>query len=286
MNEKLELLSHVRCFEGWQNQYQHHSSALNCDMQFSVYFPPLAEKQAVPVVYWLSGLTCTDQNFSTKSGAQRIASALGVALVIPDTSPRGEGVPDDPEGAYDFGLSAGFYVNATEAPWKDHYQMYDYIVAELPTLVKANLPVDPNQWSIMGHSMGGHGALMIALRNPEMFKSVSAFSPIVNPSDCPWGQKAFSHYLGSDLESWKIYDTVQLVKAGLVPPPMLVDQGTADVFLDEQLKTEALITACQDQELSVEIRYQQDYDHSFYFIMTFLEEHLGFHAKHLGIQSA
>lgn len=281
MSEDLQLLSHVRCFDGWQNQYQHESSVLNCRMQFSVYFPPQAEKQSLPVVYWLSGLTCTDQNFSTKSGAQRIAAELGVILVIPDTSPRGEDVPDDADAAYDFGLGAGFYVNATETPWKDHYQMYDYIVSELPALIKAQLPVDADNWSIIGHSMGGHGALMIALRNPGMFKSVSAFSPIVNPSDCPWGQKALGHYLGNDPQHWKLYDSVELIRSGCKPPPMLVDQGTADTFLAEQLKTESLIAACVEQSIVADIRYQQDYDHSFYFIMTFLEEHLRFHAAHL-----
>lgn len=284
MSENLQLLSHLRSFDGWQNQYQHYSKVLNCDMQFSVYLPPLAETQSVPVVYWLSGLTCTDQNFSTKSGAQRIAAELGVALVIPDTSPRGEGVPDDPEGAYDVGLGAGFYVNATEQPWQDHYQMYDYIVTELPALVNAHLPLDATQWSIMGHSMGGHGALLIALRNPDTFKSVSAFSPIVNPSDCPWGTKALGHYLGDDQQAWKQYDTVELIRSGHTPPPMLVDQGTADTFLDAQLKTERLIQACQEKSVPAEIRYQQGYDHSFFFIMTFIEEHLRFHARYLTLR--
>lgn len=281
MSENLQLLSHLRSFDGWQNQYQHYSKVLNCDMQFSVYLPPLAETQSVPVVYWLSGLTCTDQNFSTKSGAQRIAAELGVALVIPDTSPRGEGVPDDPEGAYDVGLGAGFYVNATEQPWQDHYQMYDYIVSELPALVNAYLPLDATQWSIMGHSMGGHGALIMALRNPDMFKSVSAFSPIVNPSDCPWGVKALGHYLGNDPQAWQQYDTVELIRSGHIPPPMLVDQGAADTFLDAQLKTERLIQVCENQSVAAEIRFQQGYDHSYCFIMTFIEEHLRFHARHL-----
>ena len=283
MSIDLQQLSRVRCYDGWQSQHQHASEVLNCEMQFSVYIPPQAEYQAVPVVYWLSGLTCTDQNFSTKAGAQRIASELGIALVIPDTSPRGEGVPDDPEGAYDFGLGAGFYVNATQEPWAKHYQMYDYILQELPALINANFPVNPNLWSIMGHSMGGHGALIIALRNAQRFQSVSAFSPIVNPMECPWGQKAFSHYLGEDRENWRLYDSVALITSGATPVPMLVDQGTADGFLAEQLKTDHLIQACQAQSVDATIRYQEGYDHSFYFIMTFVEEHLRFHAKYLGL---
>lgn len=282
--ESLTLLSRVRCFGGWQNQYQHLSSVLNCTMQFSVYLPPQAEHHPVPAVYWLSGLTCTDQNFTTKAGAQRVAAELGIALIMPDTSPRGENVADDPEAAYDFGLGAGFYINATEAPWQAHYQMYDYILTELPDLIEAELPVDSQRRAISGHSMGGHGALMLSLRHPQRFTSVSAFSPIVNPSDCPWGHKAFSGYLGQDVAVWKNFDSVELIRSGATPPPLLVDQGTADSFLEEQLKTDRLIEVCQQRDLPVEIRYQAGYDHSYYFIASFIESHLRFHARHLGLR--
>lgn len=281
MSTSFVLKSSVRCFGGQQNQYEHYSDTLNCTMQFSVYLPPQScVGTPVPAVYWLSGLTCNDQNFTTKAGAQRVAAELGIALIIPDTSPRGDQVPDDAEGAYDFGLGAGFYVNATEAPWSEHYRMYDYIVAELPALVEKELPVTQVR-SISGHSMGGHGAIMIALRNAGRYQSVSAFSPIVNPSDCPWGQKAFSGYLGSNVESWKDYDSVELIRHGAAQIPLLVDQGLSDTFLSEQLKTSALETVCQEMNFEAAIRYQDGYDHSYYFIASFIEEHLRFHAQHL-----
>lgn len=283
LDKSLELLSSVVCFGGQQNQYQHRSTVLNCAMQFSVFLPPQAEHHAVPALYWLSGLTCTDQNFATKAGAQRIAAELGMALIMPDTSPRGEEVPDDEAGAYDFGLGAGFYVNATEAPWSTHYRMYDYILTELPELLEGLMPLTELR-AISGHSMGGHGALMLALRNAGRFVSASAFSPIVNPSECPWGQKAFSGYLGSDHSTWQAYDSVELIRCGATPLPLLVDQGTADNFLDEQLKTDRLIAVCEATDFPAEIRYQPGYDHSYYFIASFIESHLRFHAKHLGLR--
>ena len=283
LDQSLELLGSVVCFGGQQNQYQHRSAVLQCTMQFSVFLPPQAEHHPVPALYWLSGLTCTDQNFATKAGAQRVAAELGMALIMPDTSPRGEGVPDDEAGAYDFGLGAGFYVNATEAPWATHYRMYDYILTELPELLEGLMPLTDRR-AISGHSMGGHGALMLALRNAGRFTSASAFSPIVNPSECPWGQKAFSGYLGSDQSSWKTYDSVELIRRGATSLPLLVDQGTADNFLDEQLKTDRLIAVCEAADFPAEIRYQPGYDHSYYFIASFIESHLRFHAKHLGLR--
>jgi len=232
----------------------------------------------VPVIYWLSGLTCTDENFVTKAGAQRYAAELGLAIVAPDTSPRGEGVPDDPEGAYDFGLGAGFYVNATEEPWRRHYRMYDYIVDELPAVVAEAFPVDNTRAGISGHSMGGHGALVIALRNPGRFRSVTAFAPICSPLHCPWGHKALGAYLGADRATWEEYDATALVAAGAQQLPVLVDQGEADNFLEEQLKTPLLQRTCAEAEFPITIRMQPGYDHSYFFISSFIGEHLAFHA--------
>ncbi|GAA4648988.1 S-formylglutathione hydrolase [Kistimonas scapharcae] len=280
MPETLELLNSYRCFEGWQKQYRHPSATLHCNMTFSVYLPPQTnDGEKVPVVYWLSGLTCTDENFSTKAGAQRIAAELGLALVMPDTSPRGEGVPDADDQAYDLGLGAGFYLNATQAPWNRHYQMYDYITKELSALIEQTFPVT-HQRAISGHSMGGHGALMIALRNPDQYASATAFSPIVNPTQCPWGENAFTHYLGNDKASWKIWDTTELITAGAEKLPVLIDQGSEDSFLEQQLLTENLISVCKTKQYSAEIRYQKGYDHSYYFIASFIEEHLRFHAHY------
>lgn len=277
----LEKLSSNLCFRGQQNRYQHFSKVLNCEMNFSVYLPIETQSSTVPVLYWLSGLTCTDENFITKAGAQRYAAQHGVAIVAPDTSPRGESVPDDAEGAYDFGLGAGFYVNATQSPWNQHYRMYDYVVDELPALVNAHLPVDKDKVSIFGHSMGGHGALTIALKNPDNYQSVSAFAPICSPMHCPWGQKALGHYLGENRDDWKQYDSVELIKQSDTKLPLLVDQGEADDFLTQQLKTELLIEACQQQDYPAEIRMQAGYDHSYYFIASFVGEHIAFHARHL-----
>jgi S-formylglutathione hydrolase len=270
-----------RCFGGQQLRFSHSSEVLGCDMTFSLYLPPQSASGTVPVLYWLSGLTCTDENFVTKAGAQRYAAEHGVAIVAPDTSPRGEGVPDDPEGAYDFGLGAGFYVNATEAPWKDHYQMYDYVACELPSLVNRDFPVDDSRVGIFGHSMGGHGALTIALKNPGRFRSVSAFSPISSPVNCPWGRKALGNYLGNDQKAWLEYDTTALVATAEERLPVLVDQGDADDFLEEQLHTHLLQEACELADYPMTIRMQPEYDHSYFFIASFIGEHIAFHAGHL-----
>jgi S-formylglutathione hydrolase len=282
----LEKIGANHSFGGQQLRYKHQSAVLNCEMTFSIYLPPQAEQGPVPVLYWLSGLTCTDENFVQKAGAQQHAAKHGIAIVCPDTSPRGEGVADDPEGAYDMGLGAGFYVNATEEPWAKHYQMYSYIVEELPTLINAEFPVDSARASISGHSMGGHGALTIALKNPGQFKSVSAFSPICSPLNCSWGDKTLTHYLGSDRESWAQYDTVALVGQAAEHLPVLVDQGEADNFLDEQLKTPLLIEAAKKAGFPMDIRLQPEYDHSYFFIATFIGEHMAFHARALGAGKA
>jgi S-formylglutathione hydrolase len=277
----MEQIGSNFCFGGRQLRYRHSSTALSCDMTFSIFLPPQAESGKVPVLYWLSGLTCTDENFVTKAGAQRLAAELGMAIVAADTSPRGDNVPDDPESAYDFGLGAGFYVNATEEPWREHYQMYDYVVAELPGLIGENFPVDPKKMAISGHSMGGHGALTIGLKNPEKYCSISAFSPICSPLNCPWGEKALGHYLGADRGNWQQYDAVALVNAATVQVPILVDQGLADDFLPEQLKTELLSAACTQGNYPAQIRMQPGYDHSYFFIASFIEDHLRFHAQKL-----
>ena len=277
----IENLSSNKSFGGWHKQYSHVSSTLNCTMRFAIFLPPQASTGAkVPVLYWLSGLTCTDENFMQKASAQRLAAELGIAIVAPDTSPRGEDVADD--DGYDLGKGAGFYVNATQAPWNRHYQMYDYVVNELPELIESMFPVS-DQRSISGHSMGGHGALVIALRNAERYQSVSAFSPITNPVNCPWGQKAFTAYLGSDTSTWREYDASLLIRDAQQQVPALVDQGEADDFLAEQLKPEVLVAAAKvnDKDYPLELRSHEGYDHSYYFIASFIEDHLRFHAKHL-----
>ncbi|MCP1340505.1 S-formylglutathione hydrolase [Idiomarina sp. M1R2S28] len=276
----MKQVSETRCFGGRQLRFEHDSEVLNCAMQFSVFLPLRAEKAEVPAVYFLSGLTCTDENFSTKAGAQRVATELGIALIIPDTSPRGDNVADDPDGAYDLGLGAGFYLNATQEPWKSHYQMYDYIVKELPSLVEAELPIN-NKRAIAGHSMGGHGALVIGLRNSDRYSSISAFSPITNPTQCPWGEKAFSAYLGDDREQWKLYDAVEIIKSKGQTLPIRVDQGLADGFLEEQLKPENLKEAIAEVEGGGTVHLHDGYDHSYYFISSFIEAQLRFHAKYL-----
>ena len=276
----MEQIGENKSFGGRQLRFNHASSVLNCAMNFSVYLPPAAEHGKVPVLYWLSGLTCTDENFVTKAGAQQYAAEHGIAIVAPDTSPRGEAVADD-EG-YDLGQGAGFYLNATQAPWKTNYQMYDYIVDELPQLIEATFPVSDTRANA-GHSMGGHGALTIALRNPERYTSVSAFSPICHPMDCPWGEKAFSAYLGDDVDAWRAYDASELMRTASGTVPALVDQGMADVFLETQLKPEVLEQAAKASHYPLELRYHQDYDHSYYFIASFIEEHLRFHAIHMSI---
>lgn len=279
----LEKVSANKMFGGQQIKYKHRSDALVCDMIFSVYLPPQAQHGKVPVIYWLSGLTCTDDNFVQKAGAQQYAADAGVAIVCPDTSPRGEGVPDDPEGAYDFGLGAGFYVNATQEPWSKHYRMYDYVTRELPQALKnSDLPLDAGNCSIMGHSMGGHGALTIALKNPGVYKAVSAFSPICSPMNCPWGHKALGNYLGQDKAAWERYDATALVKKG-APEKLhiLVDQGQADNFLKEQLKPELLQQACQEAGHPLTLRLHAGYDHSYFFIATFIADHIAHHAEAL-----
>lgn len=279
----LEQIGANKAFGGMQLRYKHQSKVLGCEMTFSIFLPPQAQRTGnqVPVLYWLSGLTCTDENFVTKAGAQQYAAKHGVAIVAPDTSPRGEGVPGDPAGAYDFGLGAGFYVNATEAPWASHYRMCDYIVAELPDLIGGNFPVDGLRASIFGHSMGGHGALTIALNNPARFKSVSAFAPICSPINCPWGQKALGNYLGSNIDNWKKYDSCELVRIATARLPMLVDQGGADGFLKEQLKTDLLLKASAESNYPMTVRIQAGYDHSYFFIASFIADHIAFHAQHL-----
>jgi S-formylglutathione hydrolase len=277
----LQIVSSSRCFGGRQVFYRHPSSETGVPMQFSAYLPPAAETGEVPVVWFLSGLTCTEENFAVKSGAQRVASELGLMLIAPDTSPRGEGVPDDPEGAYDFGLGAGFYVDATQPPWSANYRMRSYIERELPALVGAELPADMSRQSIMGHSMGGHGALTVALRNPGRFKAVSAFAPIVSPLNCPWGQKALSGYLGADRTAWRAYDACALIEDGARADEILVDQGAADPFLEKELKPELLEAACAKAGVPLTLRRQEGYDHSYYFISTFIEDHLRWHAQRL-----
>jgi S-formylglutathione hydrolase len=274
----LERIEHRAIHGGWQDVYRHASEALGCTMNVAVYLPPQAEKEKLPVLYWLSGLTCTEQNFITKAGAQRYAAEHGVVLVAPDTSPRGDDVADA-EG-YDLGKGAGFYVNATQAPWAAHYRMYDYIVDELPALIEANFPVSDAR-AISGHSMGGHGALAIALKNPGRYRSVSAFSPIVAPSQVPWGEKAFGAYLGDDRETWKAYDTVELIAQATERLPLLVDQGDADEFLRTQLKPELLQAAAEAAGHPLTLRLQPGYDHSYYFIASFIGEHIMHHAKAL-----
>lgn len=274
----LDRHEHRACFGGWQDVYQHRSQVLNCDMKFAVYLPPQAAHAPCPVLYWLSGLTCTEQNFITKAGAQAYAAEHGLIIVAPDTSPRGDAVADA-EG-YDLGKGAGFYVNATEAPWATHYRMYDYIVAELPTLIEGHFPATDAR-CISGHSMGGHGALMIALRNPGRYRSVSAFSPIVAPSQVPWGEKAFRAYLGNDRTAWAAYDTVELLRSAPEMLPILIDQGSADEFLENQLKPHLLQQAAAAIDYPLTLRLQPAYDHSYYFIASFIGEHIAHHARML-----
>lgn len=280
----LTNLSQAKVAQGWHKQYSHDSEVLNCTMRFALFLPPNASATSpVPALYWLSGLTCTDENFMQKAGAFKKAAELGLAIIAPDTSPRGDEVADDPE--YDLGKGAGFYLNATQPPWKKHYQMYSYITEELPTLIESNFPISSLR-SISGHSMGGHGALTIGLKNPHLYQSISAFSPICHPIHVPWGQKAFQAYLGSDVETWKPYDACELLKSGPSPLPILVDQGDADNFLNDQLKPEMLFAAAKAHDSHLELRMQSGYDHSYFFISSFIDDHLEFHAKHLALIDA
>lgn len=281
----LRLVSAHACFGGSQRFYAHDSQECRAEMRFSVYLPPQAEAGPVPVLYYLAGLTCTEETFMIKAGAQRLASRLGLMLVAPDTSPRQARLPGD-DASWDFGLGAGFYVDAVRAPWSAHYRMYSYVTAELPRLVAAEFPADAQRQGIFGHSMGGHGALVCALRNPQQYRSVSAFAPIAAPSQCPWGEKAFSGYLGEDRSAWLEYDASALAERRRYPHPILVDQGTDDKFLAEQLRPESLAAACRRSGTALELRMQPRYDHGYYFIATYVDDHLRHHARQLGMPQA
>ena len=276
----MEKIEAIKEFGGWLQRYRHDSASCRCAMTFSVYLPPQAQTAKVPAVYWLSGLTCTDDNFRVKASAQRYAAELGLALVVPDTSPRGADVPDVPD-RYDLGQGAGFYVNATRAPWARHYRMYDYVTRELPALVEAELPLIPGRRAIAGHSMGGHGALLCALKEPGAYRSVSAFAPIGHPTQSPWGQGCFRAYLGEDRRVWEAWDAVCLLEAGAPARPLLVDQGTADEFLAEQLHPAALERACAARQVPLTLRMRDGYDHSYHFIASFIGEHLAWHSRAL-----
>ncbi len=276
----MEMLEEHRCFEGWQQRWRHDSSTLNCPMTFSIFLPPPRDHTPPPVLYWLSGLTCNDENFTTKAGAQRVAAELGIVLVMPDTSPRGEQVAND--DGYDLGQGAGFYLNATQSPWATHYRMYDYLRDELPALVQSQFNVS-DRCAISGHSMGGHGALIMALKNPGKYTSVSAFAPIVNPCSVPWGIKAFSRYLGEDKNAWLEWDSCALMYASNAQDaiPTLIDQGDNDQFLADQLQPAVLAEAARQKAWPMTLRIQPGYDHSYYFIASFIEDHLRFHAQYL-----
>lgn len=277
----LQCIESIKEFSGYLKRYTHASSSCHCEMTFSVYLPPQAETARVPALYWLSGLTCSDDNARVKAGAQRYAAEHGIALVFPDTSPRGDEVADEPQ-RYDLGKGAGFYVNATQSPWATHYHMYDYVTQELPTLVEENMPVLAGVKSISGHSMGGHGALICALKDPFAYQSVSAFSPICNPVNGGWGQGCFTAYLGEDTHQWHDYDATSLVEKGAQVPGILIDQGTADEFYDEgQLLPENFEATCRRAGQNVTLRMQDGYDHSYHFIATFIGEHIAYHASAL-----
>lgn len=271
----MERIEHRACYGGWQDVYRHHSVVLGCLMNFAIYLPPQAAERRLPVLYWLSGLSCTEQNFITKAGAQRYATEHGVILVAPDTSPRGDDVADA-EG-YDLGKGAGFYLNATQQPWARHYRMYDYVASELPALIETSFPATEVR-GISGHSMGGHGALLVALKKPARYRSVSAFAPIVAPSQVPWGEKAFSAYLGNDREVWRRWDATELLKTAQEKLPLLIDQGDADEFLDSQLRPQLLQAAANAAGHPLTLRRQPGYDHSYYFIASFIGEHIAHHA--------
>mmetsp|Transcript_4154 Transcript_4154/g.7627 ORF Transcript_4154/g.7627 Transcript_4154/m.7627 type:complete len:285 (-) Transcript_4154:92-946(-) len=278
------LVSSAKAFGGLVQKFVHKSAATQCEMTFTVFLPSKAKKgNEVSSLYYLSGLTCTPDNFITKAGAFAAAEREGIMLIAPDTSPRGVNIEGE-DDSYDFGSAAGFYIDATTPKWSTHYNMYTYITQELPQIVEKELPVIPDNKSICGHSMGGHGALTIYLKNPGMYRSVSAFSPICNPTDCPWGKKAFEGYLGPDTEEWKKHDATLLMKAYQGPKtPILIDQGAADDFLEEQLKPEAFAAVCEQVAQPLSLRMQEGYDHSYYFISTFIDDHITFHSTAQGL---
>ncbi|KTC85980.1 S-formylglutathione hydrolase [Legionella drozanskii LLAP-1] len=277
----IELVEENRCFGGMQYVYAHPSLVTKCTMRFALYLPPQAKQHKVPVLYWLSGLTSNEQNFITKAGAQRVAAELGLALVVPDTSPRGIELPGDRVSA-DFGVSAGFYLDAIKEPWSKHYRMFQYITEELPTIVNTHFPLDEERTGIFGHSMGGHGALTIAFKRPQQYRSLSAFAPICAPMHSPWGQKAFKGYLGEDKALWKNYDACELlVEKGWPHGTILIDQGTKDPFLEKELNPKLLVAACELAGVNLNLRWQEGYGHNYYFIASFIDDHLRFHASQL-----
>ena len=272
----METVSEQRCFGGVQGVYRHHSQCTRTPMQFSVFVPSVASREKCPVLWFLSGLTCTEENFTVKAGAQQHAERQGMIVIVPDTSPRGAGIEGEDE-SYDFGTGAGFYLDATQPPWNENYRMYSYITQELQGLISDNFPIDSSRQAISGHSMGGHGALTVGLKNPHLYRSISAFSPICSPKKCPWGQKALTGYLGDDSSAWAEYDAVELIRNGHRSGPILVDQGKDDNFLQEQLKPELLASVCTDSDQPLQLRMQDGYDHSYFFIASFIEDHIAFH---------
>ena len=280
MPPSLNLISENRCFNGTLGVYSHPSETCNSEMRFSIYQPPQVKSEPLPVLYFLAGLTCTEENFMAKAGAQQYAAKYGLILVAPDTSPRNTGISGEDDD-WDFGTGAGFYVDATVEPWASHYKMYSYIVHELPALIAENFPIKPEKQGLFGHSMGGHGALICALKNPQQYQSVSAFAPIAAPMRCPWGEKAFTNYLGADKETWRDYDASELVITANYNHPILIDQGTTDPFLEKQLLPQVFETACKKVGQPLTLRYQEGYNHSYYFIATFIEDHIRHHAAAL-----
>lgn len=277
----ITLVSQNKCFDGMQYVYSHASQETKTPMRFGIYLPPQIKSQRLPLLYWLSGLTCTEENFIVKAGAQRVAAELGIAIVTPDTSPRNTGIPGENE-SYDFGTGAGFYVDATKQPWANNFRMYSYVAKELPALIVEHFPIDENRIGIFGHSMGGHGALTIAIKNPQYYKSVSALAPICSPTRSPWGEKALTHYLGADRNAWRDYDASLLIESkGWKGPMFLVDQGSKDAYLQEQLKPELLVQACEKAQVPLNFRMQEGYDHGYFFVASFIEDHLRFHAENL-----
>ena len=276
----MKTISEHKCFGGVQGYYSHASKEIGLDMKFSVFQPPQAKAGKVPVLYFLAGLTCSEETFAIKAGAQRVAAELGLMLVAPDTSPRGANIPGETE-SWDFGVGAGFYVDATREQWSKHYRMYSYVTRELPALIAEKFAADGSRQGIFGHSMGGHGALVCALRNPGQYKSLSAFAPIAAPMRCPWGKKAFKGYLGDDHADWKQYDASELIQATGFPGAILIDQGLADKFLSDQLYPETFESACREADQPLILRRQEGYDHGYFFIATFMEDHLRHHAAQL-----